>query len=144
MATRAQESKQGNLHEQYRWETSYKYLYLRLLTSRPGRNVDTWSILEVSHPKTTTRENFKQHPGIYSIHYHYLGQHHKGAQEKGRLCTSIIWQLQRHLMDLEVKPWQGQTLSTSNSCKEDGNQCNWRRNTNLWTILQKNLECNQG
>ena len=95
----------------------HKYLYLRLLSISPGSNINTWKNLEVSRLKTTQRDNFKQHPGIYSRNYHHLGRHHRGAHEQGKFCTSLIWKLHSHRMDLQVKLWQGQTISTIHICK---------------------------
>ena len=144
LSTPTQEIKQENLHEQHHWETPHKDLYLRILTSRPGQHVDTRTSLEVSHSNTTPRDNSKQQPGIYSINYHHLGRHHRGAHGKVRLRPSLILQLHRHRMDLQIKLPQVQTVSTNHSFKETRNHCNQHRNMNLWITLQRNLECNHG
>ena len=140
LATPAQEGKQGNINEEHHWETPHKDFYLILLTSRPRKNVNTCRSLEVSNTKTARRDNFKQHPKIYSRNHPYLYQHHRGAHKKRRLCHRLMWQLQHYWMDLEVKLKWNKTVRTSYIYKEAINHCNQRRNIHLWTILQRNLE----
>ena len=142
--TPAHKIKRGNIHKKNSWETPQKHLYLRLLPSSTGMHINTWLILEVSHTNTTPRENLKQHPGIYSRNYHHLGRHHIWIYGKGTLCPSVIWHLRRHRMELQVKLWWGQIVSTSYSCKKASNHCNRCRNMHLWKTLQRNIECHRG
>ena len=105
--------------------------------------MDTWPILEVLNPKTSPRENLKQHPIIYSRNYHHLVRHNRGEHKREDyvlslydISSAIRWTFKSNFDKVKQSEQVIATKKLSTIIMD--------AYMSLWTTLQRNLECHHG